>query len=193
MGELIRFPGKDARQTSTRQDGKTIKVPLEDRNRDWLTKPEDRLFHGVTIPSYADLYDISAVKVFGISPQDLLPKTGADHNDHPITELMEGQLFWGRALCIAHDLPTRDAKEHALRYLAEYTWDIAQQMQSEALKEKISQMLQDAFGVGRAGKILERMSTVSKIGKAQEEVTCEIPKLPTKKSDAAKKGFRVIK
>lgn len=194
-GEVLEFrPRTKSFSASSQADTPQLTIPKEDRNKDWFTKPEERMFHGVTIPTLHDIYDVSQVKIFGISADEFLSQAGTDRADSSFTELIETQLFWGRMVCISHDVTDRTSRDNALRYLAEYTWDVAGQMQSDTLKEKIAQMLQHAFGVGRAGKILERLSTISNIDKAKKEVICDIPQVSKKREGiAARKGFRVIK
>lgn len=160
------------------ENGRIIKFPSFQQTPETEEKPSassstmgseaDAIHEIIVIPSISALYKEDQITYNG-KPISRIKAALADNDPemelslNNLRETLELNLFAARFLYIKEHVEAIDKRKKEYRRLAEHTWEKAEELGSEQIKEFISVMLQNTFGTVRAGKILKRFSTQSQI------------------------------
>lgn len=147
-----------------------------------LNSRYSREYAGIGIPHSSALYDESEMMFGDRTVAETLESFEKmdPQESRNLRSSMEQRLLRARTQFITTNISNGDKRREEIRSLADHTWGIASEQEMPELKDEVSRLLVDTFGPSRAGKILERMSTVSNIQREQDK-------------SKVKKTFRVIK
>lgn len=170
----------DISDLAARREVRSVANPLKDpnvkvvaRGVDFESGRKPKIYNGIEIPNSAALYNEDQLRFGGKPVREVLANVSLDSEmpGQTVREFISSmgkRLLAARSTYIFTNVKNPDRRAEEVRKLADHTWGIANEENIPGLKDDIIRLLTDTFGPSRAGKILERMSSISRIQTTNE-------------------------